>query len=40
VHNFGPREVGGMVAEFLFPGVQLPMANSGEATIDAARERS
>lgn len=31
--NLGPREVGGIVSEFLCLGVQLPAADSGEATI-------
>ena len=31
--NFGPREVGGIVSEFLCLGVQIPKAESGEATI-------
>jgi len=33
VLNFEPREIGGVVSEFLTLGVQLPGADSGEATI-------
>lgn len=33
VLNFEPREVGGIISEFLCLGVQIPKANSGEATI-------
>jgi tRNA-binding protein len=33
VLNFGPREVGGIVSEFLCLGVQIAKAESGEATI-------
>ena len=33
VLNFEPREVGGIVSEFLCLGVQIPKADSGEATI-------
>lgn len=33
VLNFGPRVVGGIVSEFLCLGVQIPKADSGEATI-------
>ena len=33
VLNFGPREIGGVVSEFLCLGVQYPKADSGEATI-------
>jgi tRNA-binding protein len=33
VLNFEPREVGGIVSEFLCLGVQIPKAESGEATI-------
>ena len=33
VLNFEPREVGGIVSEFLCLGVQIPKAGSGEATI-------
>ena len=33
VLNFEPREIGGMVSEFLTLGVQVPGAESGEATI-------
>lgn len=32
VLNFEPREVGGIVSEFLTLGVQIPKADSGEAT--------
>lgn len=35
VLNFDPREIGGIVSEFLCLGVQLPKADSGEATIVA-----
>src|SRR5215468_4877986 len=31
--NFEPREIGGVVSEFLTLGVQYPKAESGEATI-------
>jgi len=31
--NFEPREIGGVVSEFLCLGVQYPGADSGEATI-------
>ena len=31
--NFEPREIGGVVSEFLCLGVQYPRAESGEATI-------
>lgn len=31
--NFEPREIGGVVSEFLCLGVQYPRADSGEATI-------
>ena len=31
--NFEPREIGGVVSEFLCLGVQYPKAESGEATI-------
>jgi len=31
--NLGPRDIGGTVSEFLCLGVQLPGADSGEATI-------
>lgn len=33
VLNFGPREIGGVMSEFLCLGVQYPKADSGEATI-------
>lgn len=33
VLNFEPREIGGIVSEFLCLGVQFPRAQSGEATI-------
>src|SRR5437868_12131216 len=33
VLNFEPREIGGIVSEFLCLGVQVPGAESGEATI-------
>src|SRR5947208_1548616 len=33
VLNFGPREIGGIMSEFLCLGVQCPKADSGEATI-------
>ncbi len=33
VLNFEPREIGGVVSEFLTLGVQVPGADSGEATI-------
>jgi len=33
VLNFGVREIGGIVSEFLCLGVQAPKAGSGEATI-------
>jgi tRNA-binding protein len=33
VLNFEPREIGGVVSEFLCLGVQFPKAESGEATI-------
>jgi tRNA-binding protein len=33
VLNFEPREIGGSVSEFLTLGVQVPGAESGEATI-------
>lgn len=33
VLNFEPREVGGVISEFLCLGVQYPKADSGEATI-------
>jgi tRNA-binding protein len=33
VVNFEPREIGGVVSEFLTLGVQFPKADSGEATI-------
>jgi tRNA-binding protein len=33
VLNFEPREIGGVVSEFLCLGVQFPKAQSGEATI-------
>lgn len=33
VLNFGTREIGGIVSEFLCLGVQFPKADSGEATI-------
>lgn len=33
VLNFEPREVGGLVSEFLCLGIQIPKAESGEATI-------
>jgi tRNA-binding protein len=33
VLNFEPREIGGVVSEFLCLGVQYPKAESGEATI-------
>ncbi|MFL6373705.1 MAG: tRNA-binding protein [Pyrinomonadaceae bacterium] len=33
VLNFEPREIGGVVSEFLTLGVQVPGAESGEATI-------
>ena len=33
VLNFEPREVGGVVSEFLCLGIQIPKADSGEATI-------
>ena len=33
VLNFEPREIGGVVSEFLCLGVQYPKADSGEATI-------
>jgi tRNA-binding protein len=33
VLNFGSREIGGVVSEFLTLGVQYPKADSGEATI-------
>jgi tRNA-binding protein len=33
VLNFEPREIGGVVSEFLTLGVQYPNAESGEATI-------
>lgn len=32
VLNFEPREIGGVVSEFLCLGVQFPKADSGEAT--------
>lgn len=32
VLNFEPREIGGIVSEFLCLGVQIPKADSGEAT--------
>ena len=31
--NFEPREIGGIVSEFLTLGVHVPGADSGEATI-------
>ena len=31
--NFGSREIGGVISEFLTLGVQYPKADSGEATI-------
>ncbi len=33
VLNFEPREIGGVLSEFLCLGVQFPKADSGEATI-------
>ncbi len=33
VLNFEPRQIGGVVSEFLCLGVQYPKADSGEATI-------
>jgi len=33
VLNFEPRDIGGIVSEFLCLGVQIPGAESGEATI-------
>ena len=33
VLNFEPREIGGIISEFLTLGVQVPGAESGEATI-------
>ena len=33
VLNFEPREVGGLISEFLCLGVQIPKEESGEATI-------
>lgn len=33
VLNFEPREIGGIVSEFLTLGVQYPKADSGEATL-------
>lgn len=33
VLNLGPREIGGVISEFLTLGVQYPKAESGEATI-------
>ena len=33
VLNFEPREIGGIISEFLTLGVQVPGADSGEATI-------
>ena len=33
VLNFEPREIGGVISEFLTLGVQVPGAESGEATI-------
>jgi tRNA-binding protein len=33
VLNFEPREVGGIISEFLCLGVQIPKADSGEATL-------
>ena len=33
VLNFEPREIGGVLSEFLTLGVQYPKAESGEATI-------
>jgi tRNA-binding protein len=33
VLNFEPREIGGVVSEFLCLGVRFPKAQSGEATI-------
>ena len=33
VLNFKPREIGGVVSEFLCLGVQFPKADSGDATI-------
>jgi len=33
VLNFGPRQLGSTVSEFLCLGVQFPKADSGEATI-------
>ena len=33
VLNFEPRDVGGITSEFLCLGVQIPRADSGEATI-------
>ena len=33
VLNFEPREIGGVISEFLCLGVQYPKADSGEATI-------
>jgi tRNA-binding protein len=33
--NFEPREIGGVISEFLCLGVQYPKADSGEATIIA-----
>jgi tRNA-binding protein len=33
VLNFEPREIGGVVSEFLCLGIQFPKAESGEATI-------
>ena len=33
VLNFEPREIGGIVSEFLTLGVQVPGGDSGEATI-------
>jgi len=33
VLNFEPREIGGITSEFLTLGVQVPGADSGEATI-------
>ena len=33
VLNFEPREIGGVISEFLCLGVQYPKADSGDATI-------
>ncbi|HEY2867577.1 MAG TPA: hypothetical protein VGJ02_10835 [Pyrinomonadaceae bacterium] len=33
VLNFEPREIGGVVSEFLTLGIQYPKADSGEATV-------